>query len=176
MALHRHSNALVDVLPPEADSTISVMSQTERPDVTYQVRVLRKCCLLVLFVWGGARRNGRVHIAPVALQGRGGVPAATVRKQHLPACLLLSGLPALQVIGQGGASPHNWQLHNVAAALSAHLQDIGGMDIQKQEIKEAVELPLVQVGNGCKGGVGGRLAGQLLAPCSNRVEGDAAGR
>jgi 26S proteasome regulatory subunit T3 len=60
VALHRHSNALVDILPPEADSTISVMSQTERPDVTYQ--------------------------------------------------------------------------------------DIGGMDIQKQEIKEAVELPLVQVG------------------------------
>ncbi|KAL4447887.1 hypothetical protein ABPG75_005106 [Micractinium tetrahymenae] len=58
VALHRHSNALVDILPPEADSTISVMSQTERPDVTYQ--------------------------------------------------------------------------------------DIGGMDIQKQEIKEAVELPLVQ--------------------------------
>lgn len=38
VALHRHSNALVDILPPEADSTISVMSQTERPDVTYQVR------------------------------------------------------------------------------------------------------------------------------------------
>ena len=39
VALHRHSNALVDILPPEADSTISVMSQTERPDVTYQVRL-----------------------------------------------------------------------------------------------------------------------------------------
>jgi 26S proteasome regulatory subunit T3 len=60
VALHRHSNALVDILPPEADSTISVMSQTERPDVSYQ--------------------------------------------------------------------------------------DIGGMDIQKQEIREAVELPLTQVG------------------------------
>ncbi|KAK2079735.1 26S proteasome regulatory subunit 6B [Prototheca wickerhamii] len=35
VALHRHSNALVDVLPPEADSTISVMSSAERPDVTY---------------------------------------------------------------------------------------------------------------------------------------------
>ena len=30
VALHRHSNALVDVLPPEADSTISVMSSAER--------------------------------------------------------------------------------------------------------------------------------------------------
>lgn len=35
VALHRHSNALVEVLPPEADSTISVMSSAERPDVTY---------------------------------------------------------------------------------------------------------------------------------------------
>lgn len=58
VALHRHSNALVDVLPPEADSTISVMDRAERPDVTYA--------------------------------------------------------------------------------------DIGGLDIQKQEIREAVELPLVQ--------------------------------
>ena len=37
IALHRHSNALVDILPPEADSSISLLSQSERPDVTYQV-------------------------------------------------------------------------------------------------------------------------------------------
>ncbi|KAF9595847.1 hypothetical protein IFM89_005333 [Coptis chinensis] len=35
VALHRHSNALVDVLPPEADSSISLLSQSEKPDVTY---------------------------------------------------------------------------------------------------------------------------------------------
>uniref|UniRef100_A0A7S3FM22 26S proteasome regulatory subunit 6B homolog n=1 Tax=Prasinoderma singulare TaxID=676789 RepID=A0A7S3FM22_9VIRI len=35
VALHRHSNALVDVLPPEADSSISLMAAHERPDVTY---------------------------------------------------------------------------------------------------------------------------------------------
>jgi len=35
VALHRHSNALVDVLPPEADSSISLLSAAERPDVTY---------------------------------------------------------------------------------------------------------------------------------------------
>jgi 26S proteasome regulatory subunit T3 len=35
VALHRHSNALVDVLPPEADSSITLLSQSERPDVTY---------------------------------------------------------------------------------------------------------------------------------------------
>jgi len=56
IALHRHSSAVVDVLPPEADSSVTMMQMTERPDVTYA--------------------------------------------------------------------------------------DIGGMDIQKQEIKEAVELPL----------------------------------
>lgn len=35
VALHRHSNAVVDILPPEADSAIAMMSDTERPDVTY---------------------------------------------------------------------------------------------------------------------------------------------
>lgn len=35
VALHRHSNALVDVLPPEADSTISVLGEENRPGVTY---------------------------------------------------------------------------------------------------------------------------------------------
>lgn len=60
VALHRHSNALVDILPPEADSTISMMSADEKPDVSYS--------------------------------------------------------------------------------------DIGGLDIQKQEIREAVELPLTHAG------------------------------
>lgn len=35
VALHRHSNALVDVLPPEADSSISMLRPDERPDVSY---------------------------------------------------------------------------------------------------------------------------------------------
>merc|ERR1711981_535238 len=35
VALHRHSNSVVDVLPPEADSSISLMSDAEKPDVTY---------------------------------------------------------------------------------------------------------------------------------------------
>ncbi|KAE8230105.1 hypothetical protein CF326_g4902 [Tilletia indica] len=58
VALHRHSNALVDVLPPEADSSIAMLGQDEKPTETYA--------------------------------------------------------------------------------------DVGGMDIQKQEIREAVELPLTQ--------------------------------
>ncbi|OJT10759.1 26S protease regulatory subunit 6B [Trametes pubescens] len=36
VALHRHSNALVDILPPEADSSISMLGKEEKPDVTYQ--------------------------------------------------------------------------------------------------------------------------------------------
>lgn len=39
VALHRHSNALVDILPPEADSSISLLGDNEKPNVTYQV-----CC------------------------------------------------------------------------------------------------------------------------------------
>ncbi|KAL7068033.1 putative 26S proteasome regulatory subunit 6b [Cryptosporidium serpentis] len=57
VALHRHSHAVVDILPPEADSSIQMLQMQEKPDVTYA--------------------------------------------------------------------------------------DIGGMDIQKQEVREAVELPLV---------------------------------
>lgn len=35
VALHKHSNALVDVLPPEADSSISMLQPDEKPDVQY---------------------------------------------------------------------------------------------------------------------------------------------
>lgn len=36
VALHRHSNSVVDTLPPEADSSISMMSVEKRPTETYQ--------------------------------------------------------------------------------------------------------------------------------------------
>ena len=39
VALHRHSHALVDVLPPEADSSISLLGSSEKPNVTYNVSV-----------------------------------------------------------------------------------------------------------------------------------------
>ncbi|OEH78991.1 26s proteasome regulatory subunit 6b [Cyclospora cayetanensis] len=35
VALHRHSHSVVDVLPPEADSTIQTLKMQEKPDVTY---------------------------------------------------------------------------------------------------------------------------------------------
>jgi len=37
VALHRHSNSLVDVLPPEADSSIQLLGAGEKPGVTYQM-------------------------------------------------------------------------------------------------------------------------------------------
>ena len=35
VALHRHSNSLVDVLPPEADSSIQLLGAGDKPDVSY---------------------------------------------------------------------------------------------------------------------------------------------
>lgn len=35
VALHKHSNALVDILPPEADSSISMLQADEKPEVSY---------------------------------------------------------------------------------------------------------------------------------------------
>jgi len=35
VALHKHSQALVDVLPPEADSSITMLSADEKPNVAY---------------------------------------------------------------------------------------------------------------------------------------------
>merc|ERR1712066_536942 len=35
IALHKHSNALVDILPPESDSSIQMLADHERPNVCY---------------------------------------------------------------------------------------------------------------------------------------------
>ena len=35
VAMHRHSNAIVEILPPEADSNIALMTEDERPDISY---------------------------------------------------------------------------------------------------------------------------------------------
>jgi 26S proteasome regulatory subunit T3 len=45
VALHRHSNALVDILPPEADSSISLLGENEKPNITYQVRECGVACV-----------------------------------------------------------------------------------------------------------------------------------
>ena len=50
VALHRHSNALVDVLPPEADSSISLLSQSEKPDVTYNVSLIFFIIIIIIII------------------------------------------------------------------------------------------------------------------------------
>lgn len=35
IALHRHSHSVVEILPPEADSTVNQLAMTEKPDVSY---------------------------------------------------------------------------------------------------------------------------------------------
>ena len=80
VALHKHSNALVDVLPPEADSSIAMLTAEEKPDVSYA-------------------DIGMVSIFVVF----------SVAINHF---------------------------------VSNYIVVIGGMDIQKQEMREAVELPL----------------------------------
>ena len=37
IALHRHSNALVDILPPESDSSIQLLTSDQKPTETYQM-------------------------------------------------------------------------------------------------------------------------------------------
>ncbi|KAK1271196.1 hypothetical protein QJS04_geneDACA024597 [Acorus gramineus] len=91
IALHHHSNALVDVLPPEADSSISLLSQSEKPDVTYNDSSFCGCCMS--------------DVLP---------PEAD---------------SSISLLSQSEKPDVTYN-------------DIGGCDIQKQEIREAVELPL----------------------------------
>ena len=81
VALHKHSNALVDVLPPEADSSISMLSAGNIKNYLMNINFL------------SIRRNKNLNWSP----------------DEKP---------------------------DISYA------DIGGMDMQKQEMREAVELPL----------------------------------
>ena len=52
VALHKHSNALVDVLPPEADSSIAMLTAEEKPDVCYaDIGNVCVCVCVCLFVY-----------------------------------------------------------------------------------------------------------------------------
>lgn len=72
----RHSNALVDLLPPEADSSISLLSQSERPDVTYQARCCRR--VLPLICW---KHRILLHYCSL-LHRRFAVKAGCIEKVH----------------------------------------------------------------------------------------------
>jgi 26S proteasome regulatory subunit T3 len=39
IGLHRHSSAVVEILPPDSDSSIQMMQMHERPDVRYGVGI-----------------------------------------------------------------------------------------------------------------------------------------
>lgn len=36
VACHKHTHAVVDILPPDTDASVQMMKMTEKPDVTYQ--------------------------------------------------------------------------------------------------------------------------------------------
>ncbi|PWA68667.1 BTB/POZ-like protein [Artemisia annua] len=101
VALHRHSNALVDVLPPEADSSISL---------------LRSFCVAL-------------HRHSIALV------------DMLPLEVDLSILLLSRLLCED-IEYYKYELLSRSEKPDVTYADIGGCDIQKQEIREAVELPL----------------------------------
>ncbi|KAD6119936.1 hypothetical protein E3N88_11207 [Mikania micrantha] len=109
VALHRHSNALVDVLPPEADSSISLLSQSEKPDVTYNVRADQQ------------------KISKSKVETTNDLKTSDFNSDN-----------------HRRLEDRRFRLRRRlrAPALLEYGVDIGGCDIQKQEIREAVELPL----------------------------------
>lgn len=70
VALHRHSNSLVDILPPEADSSIAMLGAHEKPDVTYadvggldmQKQEIREAVELPLTHFDLYKQIGKGHI------------------------------------------------------------------------------------------------------------------
>ena len=89
VALHRHSNALVDVLPPEADSSISLMSAAEKPDVSYAVRASRRAAAAAPSAPGGRSvcpKNPWVVSRPLRAHARAPAAAAARRTSAAPTC------------------------------------------------------------------------------------------
>ena len=84
VALHRHSNALVDILPPEADSSISLLADNERPDVSYQVRT-DDAWHVVCTVWSQicAVHGGGLHVFGKRLAGVAGVVTRDNSESHV---------------------------------------------------------------------------------------------
>ncbi len=49
VGLHRHAHSVVEILPAEADSSVQMLQMTQKPDVTYSVRVLAVLVFVVSF-------------------------------------------------------------------------------------------------------------------------------
>ena len=122
VALHRHSNAVVDVLPPEADSSISMLGARSRI---------------------GSKLFGRPPGLHLALKK---VNAGWLDSPG-PAGVLYSISAQLLLLPRGPCSypALNRPISDCVGSEErpdVSYSDIGGCDIQKQEIREAVELPL----------------------------------
>ena len=60
VALHKHSNALVDILPPEADSSIAMLQADEKPDVSYAD--IGGCVFLVSILFSAAHSSSSDYV------------------------------------------------------------------------------------------------------------------
>ena len=98
VALHRHSHSVVDILPPESDSTVQIMAEKVSERSLGGLRGLR-----------GSRKTRKREYGP-----------------QLTNIIL------------------NSQFFLRSAQPDVSYKDIGGMDVQKQEVREAIELPLLQ--------------------------------
>ena len=94
VALHRHSHAVVEILPPEADSTIQAMEVQKKPDITYadiggldmQKQEIREAVELPLSnpeLYSQVRR-ARSRGAAAARAGSAAPPACPPPPSHLP--------------------------------------------------------------------------------------------
>ena len=101
VALHRDSNSLVDILPPEADSSIAMLGAHEKPDVTYadvggldmQKQEIREAVELPLTHFDLYKQIGEVVLPPV-------VRVMLMIDRHRSP----SGCPSVR-------SPRHWQNH-----------------------------------------------------------------
>ena len=134
VALHRYSNSVVDVLPPEADSAISMMQMQEKPDVAYtdiggldiQKQEIREAVELPLTHFELYRQIGIDPPRGVLLWGPPGTgtplrlwhtvlnPPLCCAAAH-PLCVALCWAAVLvgreDDDGQGCGSPHDGELH-----------------------------------------------------------------
>lgn len=116
VALHRHSNSLVDILPPEADSSIAMLGAHEKPDVTYadvggldmQKQEIREAVELPLTHFDLYRQIGEYMLFSV-------VRALLTSSRHRPT----SRCPSLRssrhwqdYAGQSSGQQHNGKFHS----------------------------------------------------------------
>lgn len=122
VALHRHSNALVDILPPEADSSIAMLGEDEKPDVTYadvggmdmQKQEIREAVELPLTHFDLYRQIGALNwIGKMVNDSDEHVTDWWIRYRSSSWCPAVRS-PGYRknYVGQGCGQQHNRQLHS----------------------------------------------------------------